>query len=96
MTISKFSQAVAMLALADGTVFYGKPFGATRLGIPLITTLTAAQAAVNGIRVLAGQSLQVQSLQLLHSEAEEKRSKMDEELKFDRVTPSLQQTALPI
>ena len=40
---------------------------ATRLGIPLITTLTAAQAAVNGIKTLAGKSLEVRSLQDLHS-----------------------------
>ncbi|HMR65275.1 MAG TPA: carbamoyl phosphate synthase large subunit, partial [Anaerolineae bacterium] len=39
---------------------------ATRLGIPLVTTLTAAQAAVNGIKVLAQESLQVRSLQKLH------------------------------
>jgi carbamoyl-phosphate synthase large subunit len=37
-----------------------------RLGIPLVTTLTAAQAAVNGIKVLAEESLQVRSLQELH------------------------------
>lgn len=39
---------------------------AARLGIPLVTTLTAAQAALNGIKVLAEESLQVQSLQKLH------------------------------
>ncbi len=39
---------------------------ATRLGIPLITTLTAAQAAVNGIKVLSTEALQVRSLQDLH------------------------------
>jgi carbamoyl-phosphate synthase large subunit len=39
---------------------------AARLGIPLITTLTAAQAAVNGIKVLSEESLQVRSLQELH------------------------------
>ncbi|MCB9079544.1 MAG: carbamoyl-phosphate synthase large subunit [Anaerolineaceae bacterium] len=39
---------------------------ATRLGIPLVTTLTAAQAAVNGIKVLSQESLQVRSLQDLH------------------------------
>jgi carbamoyl-phosphate synthase large subunit len=39
---------------------------AARLGIPLVTTLTAAQAAVNGIQVLAEEALQVQSLQNLH------------------------------
>ena len=41
---------------------------AARLGIPLTTTLTAAQAAVNGIRVLTGESLHVRSLQELHGE----------------------------
>ncbi|HRV91731.1 MAG TPA: hypothetical protein P5526_06180, partial [Anaerolineae bacterium] len=40
---------------------------ATRLGIPLVTTLTAAQAAVNGIKVLAKESLEVRSLQKLHA-----------------------------
>jgi len=40
---------------------------AARLGIPLVTTLTAAQAAVNGIKVLASESLQVRSLQDLHN-----------------------------
>jgi carbamoyl-phosphate synthase large subunit len=39
---------------------------AARLGIPLITTLTAAQAAINGIKLLAEESLQVRSLQSLH------------------------------
>ncbi|GAB4443442.1 MAG: hypothetical protein Kow0031_25680 [Anaerolineae bacterium] len=39
---------------------------ATRLGIPLITTLTAAQAAVNGVQVLSTEALRVQSLQDLH------------------------------
>jgi len=37
-----------------------------RLGIPLITTLTAAQAAINGIKLLAEESLEVRSLQKLH------------------------------
>ncbi len=36
---------------------------ATRLEIPLITTLSAAQAAVNGIRALRQKSLEVRSLQ---------------------------------
>ncbi|NJN96974.1 MAG: carbamoyl phosphate synthase large subunit, partial [Anaerolineales bacterium] len=40
-----------------------------RLGIPLITTLTAAQAAVNGIKLLAEESLEVRSLQKLHATA---------------------------
>ena len=40
---------------------------AARLGIPLVTTLTAAQAAVNGIKVLAAESLTVRSLQALHN-----------------------------
>ncbi len=39
---------------------------ATRLGIPLITTLTAAQAAVNGVQVLSTEALRVCSLQELH------------------------------
>ncbi len=39
---------------------------ASRLGIPLVTTLTAAQAAVNGIKVLSEESLRVRSLQELH------------------------------
>jgi carbamoyl-phosphate synthase large subunit len=36
---------------------------AARLGIPLLTTLTAAQAAVNGIKVMVEESLSVQRLQ---------------------------------
>ena len=36
---------------------------ATRMEIPLITTLSAAQAAVNGIRALKQKELQVKSLQ---------------------------------
>ncbi len=36
---------------------------ATRMEIPLITTLSAGQAAVNGIRALRQQELSVQSLQ---------------------------------
>ena len=36
---------------------------ATRMEIPLITTLTAAQAAVNGIRSLGQRELKVRSLQ---------------------------------
>ncbi len=39
---------------------------AIRLGVPLVTTLTAAQAAVNGIQVVAKEALTVQSLQKLH------------------------------
>ncbi len=39
---------------------------AARLGISLVTTLTAAQAAVNGIKVLSEESLRVKSLQELH------------------------------
>ncbi|RMF03964.1 MAG: carbamoyl phosphate synthase large subunit, partial [Chloroflexi bacterium] len=39
---------------------------ASRRGIPLVTTLTAAQAAVNGIRVLQSESLRVRSLQDLY------------------------------
>ena len=37
-----------------------------RLGIPLVTTLTAAQAAVNGIKSQTAEALQVRSLQDLH------------------------------
>ena len=36
---------------------------ATRMEIPLIMTLTAAQAAVNGIRSLGKKELKVRSLQ---------------------------------
>ena len=36
---------------------------ATRMEIPLITTLSAAQAAVNGIRALRQRELSVTSLQ---------------------------------
>ncbi len=39
---------------------------ATRLDVPLITTLSAAQAAVNGIRALRDHALQVHSLQEHH------------------------------
>ena len=39
---------------------------ATRLDIPLITTLSAAQAAVNGIRALREKELRVRSLQTHH------------------------------
>ena len=39
---------------------------AARLGIPLVTTLTAAQAAVNGIKVLSEEKLEVRSLQQHH------------------------------
>ena len=39
---------------------------ATRLDIPLITTLSAAQAAVNGIRALRDRELRVRSLQTHH------------------------------
>lgn len=38
----------------------------SRLGVPLVTTLTAAWAAVNGIKVLAEEALEVHSLQALH------------------------------
>ena len=36
---------------------------AVRHGVPLITTLSAAQAAVNGIRALQGKEMRVRSLQ---------------------------------
>ena len=39
---------------------------AARLGIPLITTLTAAQAVVNGFQSMAEQALEVRSLQSMH------------------------------
>ena len=41
---------------------------ATRLEIPLITTLSAAAAAVNGIRALRQEELQVRSLQAHYRE----------------------------
>jgi carbamoyl-phosphate synthase large subunit len=50
-------------AFSDGQLLRQE---ATRLDIPLVTTLTAAQAAVNGIRQLATEELQVRSLQDLH------------------------------
>jgi carbamoyl-phosphate synthase large subunit len=52
-------------AFSDGQLLRQE---ATRLGIPLVTTLTAAQAAVNGIRQLASEELQVRSLQDLHGQ----------------------------
>lgn len=39
---------------------------AARLGIPLVTTLTAAQAAIKGITAVGEEALQVRSLQELH------------------------------
>ena len=39
---------------------------AARLGIALVTTLSAAQAAVNGINIMQSESLSVRSLQQLH------------------------------
>ncbi len=39
---------------------------AARLGISLVTTLTAAQATINGIKVLSEEALRVRSLQELH------------------------------
>jgi carbamoyl-phosphate synthase large subunit len=41
---------------------------AARLGIPLITTLTAAQAAINGIKLMSKETLEVISLQEMHAE----------------------------
>ncbi|MEW5959216.1 MAG: carbamoyl-phosphate synthase large subunit [Chloroflexota bacterium] len=41
---------------------------AARLGIALVTTLSAAQAAVNGIQLMLTEALTVQSLQDLHQE----------------------------
>ncbi len=39
-----------------------------RLGVPLITTLSAAQAAINGIKLSLEKALQVRSLQDLHGQ----------------------------
>ncbi|MGH2543999.1 MAG: carbamoyl-phosphate synthase large subunit, partial [Ardenticatenaceae bacterium] len=39
---------------------------AIRYGVPLLTTLSAAQAAVNGIRALREKELKVRSLQQHH------------------------------
>ncbi len=39
---------------------------AIRYGVPLMTTLSAAQAAVNGIRALQERQLRVRSLQAHH------------------------------
>jgi carbamoyl-phosphate synthase large subunit len=52
-------------SFSDGQVIRQE---STRLGIPLITTLTAAQAAISGIKLLAEEALQVRSLQRLHKE----------------------------
>lgn len=67
-----------LAAIQDGTIhlIINTPFGpnsredgirirrlATRMEIPLITTLSAAQAAVNGIRAMTQQELRVRSLQ---------------------------------
>ncbi len=40
---------------------------ATRLGIPLLTTMTAAQAAVNGIQTQLNEAFTVRSLQAVHA-----------------------------
>ena len=50
-------------SFSDGQVIRQE---AARLGIPLVTTLTAAQAAVNGIQILSQESLGVRSLQQHH------------------------------
>jgi carbamoyl-phosphate synthase large subunit len=50
-------------AFSDGRLIRQE---ATRLGIPLLTTLSAAQAAVNGIRTMLEQRFTVESLQALH------------------------------
>ncbi len=39
---------------------------AVRYGVPLLTTLSAAQAAVNGIQALKTRELRVRSLQAHH------------------------------
>jgi carbamoyl-phosphate synthase large subunit len=70
---------VDMMRAGEVTLIINTPLGSTsfsdgqlirqestRLGIPLITTLTAAQAAINGIKLLTEESLQVRSLQNLH------------------------------
>jgi carbamoyl-phosphate synthase large subunit len=56
---------LGMTSFSDGRLIRQE---SARLGIPLITTLTAAQAAVNGIKLLAEESLEVRSLQSLHGE----------------------------
>jgi carbamoyl-phosphate synthase large subunit len=53
-------------AFSDGRLIRQE---AARLDIPLMTTLTAAQAAVNGIKAMAAESLQVRSLQEMHGGA---------------------------
>ena len=70
---------IDMMQQGDVSLIINTPLGSTaasdgqqirqmaaQLGIPLLTTLTAAQAAVNGIRVLANESLNVRSLQQHH------------------------------
>ncbi|MDM8532401.1 carbamoyl-phosphate synthase large subunit [Anaerolineales bacterium HSG25] len=59
-------------SLADTRIIRAE---ATRLGIPLVTTMTAAQAAVNGIRVQLSESFRVRSLQTLHGLTNTNRSK---------------------
>ncbi|NJN53735.1 MAG: hypothetical protein HC804_02625 [Anaerolineae bacterium] len=51
-------------AYADQSAMYA---AAIRHNVPLITTLSAAQAAVSGIRALREKDLQVRSLQMHHS-----------------------------
>jgi carbamoyl-phosphate synthase large subunit len=51
-------------AFSDGQLIRQE---SARLGIPLITTLSAAQAAINGIKLMLAESLQVRSLQELHA-----------------------------
>jgi len=70
---------VDMIRHGDVSMIINTPLGSTsfsdgqllrqeaaRLGIPLVTTLTAAQAAVNGMTLQLAETLQVRSLQKLH------------------------------
>jgi carbamoyl-phosphate synthase large subunit len=54
---------LGMTSFSDGRLIRQE---SARLGIPLITTLSAAQAAISGIKLMAEEALQVQSLQDLH------------------------------
>ncbi len=54
---------LGMTSFSDGRLIRQE---SARLGIPLITTLSAAQAAINGIKLMAEEALQVRSLQDLH------------------------------
>jgi carbamoyl-phosphate synthase large subunit len=54
---------LGMTSFSDGRLIRQE---SARLGIPLITTLSAAQAAINGIKLMAEEALQARSLQDLH------------------------------